>query len=132
MLNKKKLQEILQQSVQKKWTYPAIFDALKAAGVEFYETEVPRHQVVYHGGGEQWGETPPPLDKPYHVGPCFDRNAIQLALRRVQNRQTDYTQFLKEIAAAGVVKYRVDMPKRTVTYLGKEGESQVELVPPSA
>lgn len=132
MLNKKRIEEILNISAREQWKYPLTFDALKAAGVEFYETEVPRHAIVYFGGGEQWSEAPPAMEKPYPVGPAFDRNAIQQALRRVQNRQTDFTQFLKEIAAAGVVKYRVDMLKRTVDYMGKEGESQVELVPPSA
>jgi uncharacterized protein YbcV (DUF1398 family) len=37
--------------------------------------------------------------------------------------------FLKEIARAGVVRYRVDMSTREVRYLGAAGQAYVEKVP---
>jgi uncharacterized protein YbcV (DUF1398 family) len=37
--------------------------------------------------------------------------------------------FLHEIASAGVVRYRVDMDARTVSYLGGAGQAYVEKVP---
>jgi hypothetical protein len=48
-LNKKRVEEIFTRSKQEKWAYPKIFDALKEAGVEYYETGVATHDIVYHG-----------------------------------------------------------------------------------
>ena len=38
--------------------------------------------------------------------------------------------FLEEIAHAGVVRYRVDMSAREVSYFGAAGQAYVEKVPP--
>jgi hypothetical protein len=59
-LNRKRAREIFTMSKQQKWGYPKIFDALKAAGVEYYETDVARHGIVYHESGEAIPEPPPP------------------------------------------------------------------------
>ena len=38
--------------------------------------------------------------------------------------------FLQEIARAGIVRYRVDIDARTVSYLGAGDQAYVERVPP--
>jgi uncharacterized protein YbcV (DUF1398 family) len=128
--NKKRVEEIFTRSKQEQWPYPQIFNALKVADVEYYETEVATHDIVYHGSGDSLTEPPPPGFTPLKPSEHFDAAAVKLAIQRNQSQQTDYLAFLLEIARAGVVRYRVDMGKRTVSYLGGAGEAYVEKVPP--
>jgi uncharacterized protein YbcV (DUF1398 family) len=127
--NKSGVEEIFTKGKQEQWPYPQIFDALKAAGVEFYETDVATHNIVYHGSGESLQEPPPPGFGPLKPGAHFDAGGVKLAIQRNQSKQTDYMAFLQEIARAGVIRYRVDMAARTVSYFGGSGEAYVEKVP---
>jgi uncharacterized protein YbcV (DUF1398 family) len=128
-LNKKRVEEIFTRSKQEKWAYPKIFDALKDAGVEYYETNVATHDDVYHGWGDSIPEPPPQEFIPLKPGASFDAAGVKLAIER-NKTNLDYMVFLKEIARAGVVRYRVDMSARDVTYLGAAGQAYVEKVPP--
>jgi uncharacterized protein YbcV (DUF1398 family) len=127
-LNKKRVEEIFTKSKPEKWSYPQIFDALKEAGVEYYETEVPTHGIVYHGSGDSISEPPPPGFTTLKVGANFDAEGVKLAIERNRTKP-DYVVFLQEIARAGVVRYRVDMSARAVSYLGGAGQAYVEPVP---
>lgn len=131
MFTLEQIREIGNEGVEKGWSYPQIFDALKAIGVERYETNVLTHEIKYVGGGtsllmpapDGWERLSAPSD--------FNLAALKTALKRVQSKETDYPQFLREIAAAGVPFYRVDMKPRTVTYHGPGKNKLVESVPPS-
>jgi uncharacterized protein YbcV (DUF1398 family) len=127
-LNKKRVEGIFTKSKQEKWPYPKIFDALKNAGVEYYETEVATHGIVYHGLGASIHEPPPPEFTPLKVSANFDAVGVKLAIERNKTKP-DYLVFLQEIARAGVVRYRVDMNARAVSYLGGAGQAYVEPVP---
>jgi uncharacterized protein YbcV (DUF1398 family) len=127
-LNKKRVEEIFTESKQEKWPYPKIFDALKDAGVEYYETEVATHGIIYHGAGDSISEPPPLGFTPLKVNAHFDAAGVKLAIERNKTKP-DYMVFLQEIASAGVVRYRVDMDARTVSYLGDAGQAYVEPVP---
>jgi uncharacterized protein YbcV (DUF1398 family) len=127
-LNKKRVEEIFTKSKQEKWPYPKIFDALKDAGVEYYETEVATHGIIYHGSGDSISEPPPLGFTPLKVSADFDAAGVKLAIERNKTKP-DYMVFLQEIASAGVVRYRVDMSARTVSYLGGAGQAYVEPVP---
>ena len=127
-LNKKRVEEIFTKSKQEKWSYPKIFDALKDAGVEYYETEVATHDIVYHGSGYSISEPPPPGFTPLRVSANFDAAGVKLAIERNKTKPDDMV-FLQEIARAGVVPYRVDMSARAVSYLGSTSQAYVEPVP---
>jgi uncharacterized protein YbcV (DUF1398 family) len=127
-LNKKRVEEIFTRSKQEKWPYPKIFDALKDAGVECYETDVATHGIVYRGSGDSIPEPPPPGFTPLKPSANFDAVEVKLAIERNKTKP-DYLVFLQEIARAGVVRYRVDMGERTVSYLGWAGQAYVEKVP---
>ena len=127
-LDKKRVEEIFTKSKQEKWPYPRIFDALKEAGVEYYETDVATHGIVYHGSGDSILEPPPPEFIPLKSSPNFDAREVKLAIDRNKTKP-DYLAFLAEIARAGVVRYRVDMGERTVSYLGGAGQAYAERVP---
>jgi uncharacterized protein YbcV (DUF1398 family) len=54
---------------------------------------------------------------------------VKLAVERNKTKP-DYMAFFEEIARAGVVRYRVDMSRREVSYFGAGGEAYAEKVPP--
>lgn len=122
---------MLARAAEESWNYPRTFDALKDFGVRSYDVDVPRHNIVYRGDNAELIEGPPAGFEKLSLASSFDREAFLQALRRAQRRETDYSRFLREIAAAGVSRYHVDMAGRTVTYVGVGGEEQVEPVPPS-
>ncbi|MGC1482702.1 MAG: DUF1398 family protein [Candidatus Acidiferrum sp.] len=128
VLNKKRVEEIFTKSKQEKWAYPKIFDALKEAGVEYYETDVATHGILYHGSGDAISEPPPRSFIALKPSANFDAAGIKLAIEGNKTKP-DYMVFLQEIARAGVVRYRVDMGARTVSYLGADGQAYVEKVP---
>jgi uncharacterized protein YbcV (DUF1398 family) len=120
-LNRKRVEEIFTRSKQEKWAYPRIFDALKDAGVEYYETAVATHDIVYRGSGDAIPEPPPPEFTPLKPGAGFDAGGVKLAVER-NKTNPDYVVFLEEIARAGVVRYRVDRFAREVSYFGAAGQ----------
>jgi uncharacterized protein YbcV (DUF1398 family) len=119
--DKKRIEEVVTKGKREQWPYPKIFDALKEAGVEYYEADVASHNIVYHGVGGTFTEAPPLGFRPLVPNLLFDRGGVQRAIQRNRAKQTGYRQFLGEIARAGIVKYRVDMKARTVTYFGAKG-----------
>jgi uncharacterized protein YbcV (DUF1398 family) len=128
-LNRNRVREIFTMSKQEKWAYPKIFEALKDAGVEDYETDVATHDVVYHGSGDAIPEPPPPEFTPLNPSASFDARRVKLAIER-NKAKPDYMVFLEDMARAGVVRYRVDMSARDVRYFGAAGQAYVERVPP--
>lgn len=124
-----KIKELYKKSAEGKWTYTQLFEGLKNVGVERYEVNVLQHEIKYVGGGTSFVELATKNFKPLTLGRKFDEAALKEALVRVQSQQTNYEQFLSEIAAAGVPFYRVDMGPRTVTYHSAGREKLVEKVP---
>jgi uncharacterized protein YbcV (DUF1398 family) len=127
-LNKKRVEEIFTRSKREKWAYPKIFDALRGAGVEYYEADVATHDIVYHGSEDSIPEPPPQDFAPLKPGANFDAAGVKSAIARNKTKP-DYLVFLEEMARAGVLRYRVDMSRRDVTYLGAAGQAYVEKVP---
>jgi uncharacterized protein YbcV (DUF1398 family) len=113
-----------------KWTYPQLFNALRDAGVERYEVDVPNHKITYFGAQTSIVHPAPEGFKELPLGTKFDVDALKAALKKTQAGQSTYEQFLTEISAAGVPFYRVDMKPRTVTYHGaNRADKLVEKVP---
>jgi uncharacterized protein YbcV (DUF1398 family) len=128
MFDRNTIEEIAEKSKAEKWPYPKIFNSLKDAGVEYYETSVSTHEIVYHGSGESWAEPAPEGFVTLEISSTFDAAGVRDAILRNQRKETDYTEFLQGIAAAGVTHYRVDMNTREIAYMG-HGEQYVEKVP---
>jgi len=128
MFNRNAIEEIAEKSKAEKWPYPKIFDSLKAAGVEYYETSVSTHEIVYHGSGQSWTEPAPEGFATLEVSSTFDGAGVRDAILKNQRKETDYTEFLQGIAAAGCTHYRVNMNTREIAYMG-HGQQYVEKVP---
>lgn len=130
MISEQEIKDIHQKSRDQKWSYPQLFNALKEAGVERYETNVLTHEITYVGGGLTIKFPPPAEFQTLTLGSQFDEPLLKKALKRVQAGETNFAEFLAEIAAAGVPYYRVDMRPRTVTYHGQRRiDKLVEMVP---
>lgn len=130
-MDEQSLQNVYAKAKEGNWAYPVLFDALKNIGVERYEVEVLKYKIKYVGGGTSITHPAPEGFTPLTLGK-FDEAAFKTALTRSQKREINYEQFLAEIAAAGIVFYRVDMRPRVVTYHGEDKRHKiVEPVPPT-
>jgi uncharacterized protein YbcV (DUF1398 family) len=119
---------IFKHAAIEKWSYPRVFDALKAAGVRYYITDAVRYEIEYFGDEVSALEEGPEGFRA-EIGLYNEAKVIE-AIRRTQRKETDYPTFLKELAAAGISNYRVDMQDRTVTYFGYDPKHKyVEQVP---
>ena len=128
MFEKHKVEDVLELTKREQWPYPIVFNMLLEAGVTHYETNVGQFEIVYSGEGGELTDYGP---NNFSVVPAtrFDPEATKRAIQRSQRGETQYPEFLREIAAAGIHTYRVDMAARTVTYRGAQGETYVESVP---
>jgi uncharacterized protein YbcV (DUF1398 family) len=129
MFDSKVIENIAATSKVEKWPYPKIFNSLKDAGVEYYETKVANHEITYFGGGKSFQEPISSKVATLTVSDQFNESAVQEAVRTNQSKGSTYMEFLEQIAGAGVDSYRVDMSERTVTYMGASGEKYIEKVP---
>jgi len=130
MFDKTKIQEIARVSKTERWPFPKTFDALKNAGVDYYDVDIATHQITYHGSGKSFSEPAPTGSPILQVSERFDKQAVQQVIQKHQKEKTSYQDFLEGIAQAGVRSYRVDMSKRTVAYRGSSPkEEHVEQVP---
>ena len=115
MFDTAKVKDIAVRGKKEHWPYPQLFNALKGAGVEFYETKVANHEITYHGDRHRWMDDKSHSHGALTIAQSFDETAIKEAIRKSQIQQTTSAQFLVNMAAAGVTAYRVDMTDRTVT-----------------
>jgi uncharacterized protein YbcV (DUF1398 family) len=97
--------------------------------VESYDADVASHEIIDRGHGESCVESSPHAAPQLAISPSFDQDGVQPTICGNQNKQSNFAQFLSEIAHAGIQRYRVDMSARTVTYLGVRAEEYVEKVP---
>lgn len=123
MFDEKRVAQIAKQGKAESWPYPKVFSDLKKAGVTSQEVWVETFQSIYKNGVQEWIEPVPEDFRSLNSAENFDETAVEQAILRRINHETTYVEFLRDIAAAGVVFYKVDMPTRTVTYKGRNERS---------
>ncbi len=123
-----KVRGISYRAVKEGWPYPQIFNALKSAGVRYYEVDVCHHIIRYVALSERYVADPPNNFQVINASLSFNQDAIKKAIYRAQMKAIDYTAFLHAIAEAGVIKYRVNMMDRTINYMGSN-DQYIEEVP---
>lgn len=127
------VRDALEKNRRKEIDYPALAQLLRQAGVRSYRADVPAHVLTYQGDGESFTETGREIVPAAERSPRkFDADEIRAALAANQRGQGDYEDFLRQIWAAGVTHYDVDLDAATVTYRGAQGEAWIEPIPPSA
>jgi uncharacterized protein YbcV (DUF1398 family) len=130
MLKVEEVERISSVSKLEKWPYPKTFQALLDAGVTSYRTSIATNDTVFSGGGQQFEEANAASTSGLKIAEQFQAEAVKRGLEHHQQNRTPFTEFLQDMAAAGVQYYEVDMTSRIITYTsGRADESYAEAVP---
>lgn len=109
--------------------YPYLAEALRQAGVLRYVYTLPSGQCIFYANdGKVVNQSEVVATGTLEV-PSFDKEEFVKVLRRSQNGETTFPEFLKGSWESGVIRYEADLVARTVTYSGAEGEAYVEGYP---
>ncbi|MFG1420806.1 DUF1398 domain-containing protein [Roseixanthobacter liquoris] len=111
-------------------TFPQIVGLLGDAGFEGYAVDFRRATATYYlPDGES-------LELPAHraagaIAPAFDAARLQAAIRDAQQQVPGYTYkgFCERAVSAGCAGYFVSFSGRRALYVGRTGETHVELFP---
>ena len=118
-ITESEFQEIIRRRSNGKINFPQFLEELSQRGINEYEIEVATGQATYKGVYSEFTtDTQVSLVLSNH----FNRNKV---LEAIANISLPFLDFLKEIAEAGIVTYRVYIPERRVTYIGV-GNEEIE------
>jgi uncharacterized protein YbcV (DUF1398 family) len=109
--------------------FPYLAETLRRAGVTRNIWALPACQSIYLTDNGPVVMQGAPLVSGAADVPAFERDALIKALRIDQAGETTFPEFLAASWRAGVVRYDVDLAKRTVSYYGCNGEEYVEAYP---
>lgn len=96
--------------------FSQFLDELSQRGINEYEIEVATGQATYKG---VYSEFKTDSQVNLVISDNFNRNKV---LEAISNISLPFLDFLKEIADAGIVTYRVIIPEKKAIYLGNRGE----------
>ncbi len=94
--------------------------ALKALGVERYDSYLADGHSEYFGQGGQ-RVVSPPVHEAFPVAETGQRETFLEHLRRHEQRQTTYLEMSRGLAQSGIVKWTVDTGRMTMTFYDKAG-----------
>jgi uncharacterized protein YbcV (DUF1398 family) len=109
--------------------FPFLADTLRRAGVTRNVWFLPACESLYLTEDGPVVVQGTPLVSGAADVPPFDQHALVKALRIDQAGESSFPEFLAASWRAGVVRYDVDLVKRTVTYYGCQDEEYVEQYP---
>lgn len=127
-----KLQAALQkaESIRPKvGGFPYLAEILHQAGVRQNVWSLPSCQSIYFMDDGAVVQQEKPLVNGFADVPVFDEEAVIKAIRIDQAGESSFPEFLANSWRAGVIWFKVDFDKRTVTYGGARGETYVESYP---
>lgn len=125
------IQDILAQSKKEHWPYPKTFNALRDAGVSFYQVIFSEpFEAFYEGSFGRFEEQALPDYSAPHINPVFSAVGIQESIKKHLREKTSYLSWLNEAASQGAASYTVNMSNRTVTYFNLDKTKEyIEHVP---
>jgi uncharacterized protein YbcV (DUF1398 family) len=109
--------------------YPYLAEALRQAGVTRYVYTLPSGQCTFYAPDGTVVNQGDVVASGMLEVPAFNKDAFVQILRKSQNGDTTFPEFLKGSWENGVVHYEADLVARKVTYSGIDGESYVEDYP---
>lgn len=125
------IKEMAAQSLDGQLTFPEIVTTLIRHGFESYHIDYLRAEGrYYHQNGESFLKKIE-LEIP-GVARKFAADGIQKAIRRSQNGQASYLDFIRDSAAAGCAYYIVYLHGKKVCYFGRDGDEHTEHFPASS
>jgi uncharacterized protein YbcV (DUF1398 family) len=119
-ITESEFQEIIRRRSNGKINFPQFLEELSQRGINEYEIEVATGQATYKG---VYSEFTTDSQVSLVLSNHFNRNKV---LEAIANISLPFLDFLKEIAEAGIVTYRVYIPERRVTYIGVGNEEMEE------
>ena len=122
------VQETTRESLAGNMTFPEVVQKLAAIGVESYRVDLIRNEkTVFMPNGESI------VEKLEYEGvspaTSFSFEGVQVAVKRIQAKEIDYQEFLRQIMAAGTTFYMVYLNGKKVVYFGRNGEMNIEGFP---
>jgi uncharacterized protein YbcV (DUF1398 family) len=125
------LQECTRRSDESSITFPEVVMKLINVGVEQYHADLVRSEKTYYlPNGENLVT---PADRPEGIAPqAFSTDAVQGAVKAIQQGKIDYAEFCRRIVAAGCVSYVVSLAGKRAIYSGRTGDCYVERFPQTA
>jgi uncharacterized protein YbcV (DUF1398 family) len=106
--------------------YPYLAEALKQAGVMRYVYSLPSGQCIFYASDGKVANQSNVIASGMLEVPAFNKDAFIQVLRKSQNGDITFPEFLKGSWENGVVHYEADLLARKVTYSGADGETYVE------
>lgn len=113
-------------------SFPQILAQLASAGIESYAIDFRRSTATYYLPSGEFFELPTHTSDA-GVAETFDSNQVIAAIREAQQQVPGYSYsgFCRKVRAAGCASYFVSLLGRRATYMGRTGETHVELFPGS-
>ena len=106
--------------------FPVLAEVLKRAGVKRNYWTLPSCQSIFVMDSGNVVNQGTPLVTGMNEIFKFDEAALIKALRKDQNGESTFPEFLESSWKAGVIRYDVNFDLRTCTYFGVLGESYTE------
>lgn len=128
------LHECSERSVAGNITFPEVVGKLMAVGIESYHADLYRREKTYYASnGDSHVESESGLDAMvFNAGAVakeLNPDGVKEALRRIQHKEIDYQQFLRDILSAGVANYWVYLAGKRAIYVARNGDEYVEWFP---
>jgi uncharacterized protein YbcV (DUF1398 family) len=99
-------------------TFPEYMRALKALGVQRYDSYLADGHSEYFGHGCH-RIVSPPVHEVFPVAETGEREAFLQHLRWHERRQTSYLEMSRGLAQSGITKWTVDTDRMTMTFYDK-------------
>lgn len=115
-ITESEFQEIIRRRSNGVIDFSQFLDELSQRGINEYEIEVATGQATYKG---VYSDFKTDSQVNLVISDNFNRNKV---LEAISNISLPFLDFLKEIADAGIVTYRVIIPEKKAIYLGNRGE----------
>jgi uncharacterized protein YbcV (DUF1398 family) len=98
--------------------FPYLAESLRDAGISAVHCDVASMSTIYRSARGAVVDQQEPLTRGLDTVASFDRDAVVTAIRRDQNGESTYAEFMVGIWKAGVVSYDIDLHARTCAYQG--------------
>jgi uncharacterized protein YbcV (DUF1398 family) len=114
----------IHQRFGKQATLPQYLQALKAIGVEKYDSFLTDGHSEYYGSDNQKIVSPPVHEK-FTIAKTSNREGLLKHLNLHNKGNTDYFQMSKGLAESGIEKWTFDTSKMTISYIDIDGRKML-------
>ena len=131
-MTKTKILEMIVKAKNEDWPFPKTFNALQELGVLTYSVSWQEgyHSIMTINTGEILEEDNPDWFTPPVMNAIYSEDAARKALKIHQLGETNFLQWIHDMAYAGVTSYLVTMGDRTVVYYNHDKTKLfLEMVP---